>query len=1380
MARLLGPSLVLLAALSPTGCHSRVTSADRIVAAIEDSRRTVLPDTRHPLAQNANDVGPVESDRQLNASIVFKPSAEQRQEMEALLARQRDPDSADFRRWLTPERYAQQFGLDGNDLARVSGWLESQGLHVLRTARGATRVFFSGRVGQIEHAFGTELHHYQLNGERHFANASPIAIPDALVDVVLYVRGLNDFRPRAPVPEYSVQNGSGFAHFLVPEDFAKIYDVAALYTDGYDGTGVTLAIAGQTYYVPSDITDFRDLTGLPAMNLTDVLMPDTGSGTAISSNDLQEAELDLEWSGAVAKNATVRFVYVGDNSNDSVFDALGYAIDNDEGKVISISYGGCEQQQSGSELTDGETLIKQANMQGITVVASSGDQGAGGCEEPTATVATQGPAVVFPASVPEVTAAGGTEFNEGSGTYWSNANDSDDGSALSYIPEKAWNDTGSKLEASGGGASITYARPTWQTGTGVASGTFRLVPDIAMNASPNHDGYMLCSDNSCSTTSWSAAGQGGFAVVGGTSVAAPTFAGILTILNQAIGSSGLGNVNPTLYTLAGTTSNAFHDITTGNNIVPCMDGSTGCPSSGSFGYSAGVGYDEVTGLGSVDAANLLGAMSNSTTTALVTSTARAHAGTSVTLTATVTAGHTGTAMTGNVSFLYGTTSLGSVAVTAGTSSGGKPTGTAALTLTTLPVGTDSVTAQYAGTISYGSSSSAAVDVVIIGLLTLSPLTPTVAPKGAVTFTSAGGVPPVQWTLPTNHSGGSLVAGTGAYTAGTTANTTDVVVVTDSDSPPSQASTSVKVGPLVTISPSPASAAPRQKVTFTATGGNGTYNWSLSAAPSGGSISSSGVYQAGTTGDVTDTVKAVDSLGNTASVQVVVGPGVSITAPATHTPPRGSIQLQASGGSGTGFTWSIPTNASGATVTSGGDYTAGATGAVTDVVQVSDSLGNNATVSITVGAALTISAPMTTLAPRASMTLSASGGSGLDLTWTVSTNDSGSMITSAGRYTAGITGGVVDTVRVTDSLGNSATQSIHVSPGVTLSAPSSETPPRGTLALSATGGSNAGWAWSLVTNASGGSVSSSGVYKAGGVGDVNDSVRVTDSLGNTGSLTLQVTKGVSIVAPMNTVDAGSNETLTAVGGSGMGFVWSLSAAPSGGSITQAGTYTAGTTPGVTDVVAVVDSLGNSAQQHITVVLPLKVAASATTVAPKGQVTLTASGGSGTGYVWSLPANQSGGTITSAGIYTAGSTGSVTDTAQVVDSTGDMASTSISVGPGVSILPLAPDVVPGQTIHFAASGGSGGYAWSLPASPSNGSITADGVYTAGRNGGVADKVQATDSNGNAASVTVVVWALSPKAHAGCGCTNATGDDLASGTLLGAFVLTVRRRRARAQLG
>ncbi len=608
-------SILILATVASAQVRNRISrnlAGDQTVAVMG----------AHPMARPEFDQGRVNGGMRIHrAALVFRLAPDQQAALEKLLEEQQDPDSANYHKWLTPEQYAARFGMSDADLAKVSSWLKSQGLTVSGFSRARTRVFFSGTASQVENVFRTELHNYSVDGQTRFANASEVSVPTALSGMVLGVRGLDNFRPRPRAriakPRFtSHQTGN---HFVSPGDFATIYNLTPLYAAGLDGTGETIAVVGQTQIDVSDVNAFRAAGGLPPTNLQLVSVDNT---TGFSSGDEVEADLDVEWSGGVAKNAAILYVYVGSNSPQNVFDSLEFAIDHNLAPVISTSYGNCEA-NLGTFTAILRSDAQQANSQGQTITAAAGDAGAADCETASAATATHGLAVDSPASVPEVTALGGSTFTgDAAGAvsgadaganppYWGATTGGADNisSALIYIPETTWNDTtasitaGSGLSATGGGISTKFAKPAWQNALTPAD-TKRDVPDVTLSASPFHDSTLICSQGSCITGFRFT--DGSLNVVGGTSVGAPAFAGIVAILNQAAQSSGLGNINPTLYTLAVSHPTAFHDITTGNNIVPCTSGSTSCPASAPFqiGFSAGTGYDLVTGLGSVNA-NLL-------------------------------------------------------------------------------------------------------------------------------------------------------------------------------------------------------------------------------------------------------------------------------------------------------------------------------------------------------------------------------------------------------------------------------------------------------------------------------------------------------------------------------------------------------------------------------------------------------------------------------------------------------------------------------------------------------------------------------------------------------------------------------------------------------
>ena len=415
----------------------------------------------------------------------------------AAAGRPADPSSANYHKWLSPEQYADQFGVSPNDINRITAWLQSQGLQVKRVARSRTWIQFSGTAGQVGAALHTQINQYLENGAVHYANVSDPSIPAALAGMVRGFFGLHDFRlrpryVRRTTPAYT---GGQEGHEIAPDDFATIYDIARLYSAGIDGTGQKLAIIGQTDIVLSDIKAFRSMYGLPASTIQQILASDD---PGVSEGDLPEADLDLEWSGAVARNATIIYV----NSND-VNVSLTNAIDQAYAPVISMSYGLCENADL-VDLTIYQSLALEANSEGITWLNSAGDTGAADCEDLDAVIAQDGLSVDAPASVPEVTAMGGSEFNEGSGSYWSSANSATGASALSYIPERVWNDTDSGYGliggAGGGGTSVFFPKPVWQTSPGVPSNSFRNVPDLSIAASPNHDGYFVYTGGGCRST----------------------------------------------------------------------------------------------------------------------------------------------------------------------------------------------------------------------------------------------------------------------------------------------------------------------------------------------------------------------------------------------------------------------------------------------------------------------------------------------------------------------------------------------------------------------------------------------------------------------------------------------------------------------------------------------------------------------------------------------------------------------------------------------------------------------------------------------------------------------------------------------------------------
>jgi subtilase family serine protease len=492
---------------------------------------------------------------------------------------------------------------------------------------GGRNITFSGTVRQIDSALGTRIHRYRWHGETHFATAVEPTIPLALTPVVHGFAALHDFGPRpqshaarpvagtlrgssaAAVP----QIGFGGTNFLAPGDFATIYDGVSARTQGLTGTGHSIVILGQASIHTADISSFFGIFSLSAAMPTVI----NYLGTPPSGgNDEFESDLDLEWSAAIAPGASITFV-TSPPTQGGVYQAAVYAVNNNVGDVISLSYGGCEAANGVSGTVAWHDLWRQAAAQGTSVFVSSGDSGAAGCDADTNPTATGGLGVNALCTSPYSTCVGGTEFSADVGNpsaYWSGTNGSALTSALGYIGEAVWNESaavgGSALYATGGGQSVVFPKPPWQylagpsaagpTLTPTALDGVRDVPDVSLS-SANHDARFTCYQLLCPSTAQQVTTlYGAF----GTSAAAPSMAGIAALVAQQQGKR-LGNINPVLYGLSRLQAaggiGVFHRISSGNNGVP------GLPSvNGQTGFTAGTEpYNLATGLGSVDIGALL-------------------------------------------------------------------------------------------------------------------------------------------------------------------------------------------------------------------------------------------------------------------------------------------------------------------------------------------------------------------------------------------------------------------------------------------------------------------------------------------------------------------------------------------------------------------------------------------------------------------------------------------------------------------------------------------------------------------------------------------------------------------------------------------------------
>lgn len=767
------------------------TQAARIGRQIDSTALITLRGNRHPLARSEFDQGVAPDALRLNRMLLLlSRSAEQQAAVDKLVEDQHTPGSANYRKWLTPSDIGRMFGPADSDVQTISSWLRQEGFTVGQISGSKSVIEFSGSAGQVRHAFHTEIHKYLVNGHERWANAQDPQIPAALAPVVKGPVSLNNF-PEKPfshpagafsrdaqglvTPAFTVSGRTTTYYALGPADFATIYNTQPLLQAGNNGAGQTIAIIGRSNVHLQDIADFRNLFGLGAGSTSVVL---DGPDPGIVAPDENESVLDLERANATAPGASVILVSAQDTETTSGIDlAALYAVENNIAGVISVSYGDCEAHLGMAHNRYIQSLWEQAAAQGITVVVSSGDDGSAGCDSQVVEdLAQSGLAVNGLASTSYNVAVGGTDFDDvgRQSSYWSSTNNPTSlGSALSYIPETTWNESCAAAASSGnltpcpaapasgtpppslrlwagaGGASSCTtstsstvcqggrAKPAWQSGVGVPADGVRDLPDVSLFsavASNSHSFYVVCQADalpvglpSCKPSSNGTI----FIADGGTSAAAPSFAGIVALAEQKSGVR-LGNLNYLLYSLAAgagasCSSNSsgpgclFNDIVLGNNSVPCQVGSKNCSqtvgtatgvivdASQAPAYAAGAGYDLATGLGSVNVANLVTAIANGakgftpTTTTLTlngsTAALSAQHGTPINVAVDV---NPATA-TGDVSLMGNSASV-DLSPLAG--------GVASWTSTLFPGGSYRATAHYAGDGARGASDSNAIPVTI--------------------------------------------------------------------------------------------------------------------------------------------------------------------------------------------------------------------------------------------------------------------------------------------------------------------------------------------------------------------------------------------------------------------------------------------------------------------------------------------------------------------------------------------------------------------------------------------------------------------------------------------------------------------------------------------
>ncbi|MBV8140213.1 MAG: S8/S53 family peptidase, partial [Deltaproteobacteria bacterium] len=549
----------------------------------EASAQTVqLSGTVSPEALKLPNYGDLPSSQSLSLQIWFKPHHQD--QLTKLLASQQDSKSPQFHKWLTPQEYTEQFGVTEQEFNKVSSWLNKEGFQVTSGSPANGYVKFRGSVLSIGHAFNTRVSSFSADGSK-YGNLTDPQVPAEYGDLVGSVTGLNNLHASKPMivepsPDVTLSDFTAVA----PSDFYTFYDETPLQSAGVTGTGC-IAIVGDSDFNPGPIQAFNTQFGLPdnSGSITKVLAD--GSSPGITMDEI-ETLLDLEWSHAVAPGAATKYFLgnEGTATNGGIVDALNAAVLDGSCAVISVSFGLCGV-PGGFYTSTVADIVTQAQSQGQAIVVSAGDQGAAGLVLSGNKCVTAMTANVNElASNPLITSVGGTSLNAPFNAA---------GVITGYTSERVWDDPNDGIAsigagATGGGASVFFSKPSFQSGATPADGA-RDQPDVALLASAFFPGAFFYNDNG---------GVGALGVIGGTSLAAPSWAGIIDLLAQKSGGK-VGSINPRVYALAsaGQAAAGFHDVTTGNNGF-----------NGVQGFSAGPGYDQATGWGSVDINQFVTAM----------------------------------------------------------------------------------------------------------------------------------------------------------------------------------------------------------------------------------------------------------------------------------------------------------------------------------------------------------------------------------------------------------------------------------------------------------------------------------------------------------------------------------------------------------------------------------------------------------------------------------------------------------------------------------------------------------------------------------------------------------------------------------------------------
>ena len=499
-----------------------------------------------------------------------------RAELDALLAQMHDQTSGQYHQWLQPADFMKKFGPRPEDIEAVRNALTARGLTIVSTNGHGVRV--RGTAAVVAQAFAAPLQKVSRGTHVRFQARRALQVPVELAAIPLHVVGLATVPERhvharvlGAAPQAVVDNRYSATGPYWFTDLKQAYDYPA-YSKSTDGSNVSVAVLMADLVFPDDINamftheKFTQITGKPAPTLNTVLID---GGGVVDGGGSVEASLDVQQVLGGAPGAKVTLVSLPDLSDLAIFDGYQHIIDSNQYDIVNSSFGACEANYTaawnqGVDFTDileaQHEMFLQGNAQGITFVASSGDEAGLECASADywygGTSPTFVPSISTPAGDPAVTAVGG-----GNLVTTSAANSL--GSA--YVRESAYADPENAYDpygigtavsggawGAGGGVSMVFKRPLYQVFARTGS-TFRTIPDVGMHVGGCPGSAISCSaDDSSVVTAYGVGIGGGYLTLIGTSVASPEFVGALALFEQQLGKKNhrLGNANYYLYAAA--------------------------------------------------------------------------------------------------------------------------------------------------------------------------------------------------------------------------------------------------------------------------------------------------------------------------------------------------------------------------------------------------------------------------------------------------------------------------------------------------------------------------------------------------------------------------------------------------------------------------------------------------------------------------------------------------------------------------------------------------------------------------------------------------------------------------------------------------------------